>query len=164
MFRTAAVALLVIGGLLVASPANGEEKKMTVAVKRVTPVLFVEKVEPCLEFWEQLGFKRAMEVPDGEALAFAAVQKDGVEIMYQSFASAMKDASASAAIRQRLESHAFLYVEVADRTRSWPDCRARNWRSKNTLRFTGPWKSWCAIPAGTSLLSRSLGRAGIKTF
>src|SRR6266567_1285169 len=101
MFRTAAIALLVIGGLLVASPANGEEKKMTVAVKRVTPVLFVEKVEPCLEFWEQLGFKRAMEVPDGEALAFAAVQKDGVEIMYQSFASAMKDASASAAIRQR---------------------------------------------------------------
>jgi len=83
-------------------------------VKRVTPVLFVEKVRPCVEFWERLGFQRAMEVPDGDDLAFAAVQKDGVEIMYQSFASAMKDPSASASARQRLDSHAFLYVEVSD--------------------------------------------------
>lgn len=87
---------------------------MTAQVKRVTPVLFAQNIEPCLEFWERLGFKRGMEVPDGATLAFAAVQKDAVEIMYQSFASAMKDPSASAAAKQRLESHAFLYVEVAD--------------------------------------------------
>jgi uncharacterized glyoxalase superfamily protein PhnB len=87
---------------------------MTTQVKRVTPVLFVQNVEPCLRFWELLGFKRAMEVPDGATLAFAAMQKDGVEIMYQSIASAVKDPSASAAAKQRLESPAFLYVEVAD--------------------------------------------------
>ena len=87
---------------------------MTTSVKRVTPVLFVQNVGSCLEFWERLGFKRTMEVPDGPTLAFAAVQKDGTEIMYQSFTSATKDPSASAAARQRLESHAFLYVEVAD--------------------------------------------------
>jgi uncharacterized glyoxalase superfamily protein PhnB len=74
----------------------------------------VEKVEPCLEFWERLGFTRTMEVPDGPALAFAAVQKDGTEIMYQTIASAMKDPSASAAARQELNSHAFLYVDVVD--------------------------------------------------
>jgi uncharacterized glyoxalase superfamily protein PhnB len=114
MFRKAAVVWIMASGLLLASPSNGKEKGMTVAVKRVTPVLFVEKVRPCLEFWERLGFQRAMEVPDGDELAFAAVQKDGVEIMYQSFASAMKDPSASAVARQRLDSHAFLYVEVSD--------------------------------------------------
>lgn len=114
MFTKAVVALMMTGGLLLASASNGEEKKMTVEVKRVTPVLFVEKVEPCLEFWERLGFQRTMEVPDGGALAFAAVQKDGVEIMYQSFSSAMKDPSASAATRQRLASHAFLFVEIND--------------------------------------------------
>ncbi len=75
-------------------------------------MLFVEQVEPCLKFWERLGFQRAMEVPDGGTLAFAAVQKDGTEIMYQSFASAEKDPSASAATRQHLRSPAFLYVEV----------------------------------------------------
>jgi uncharacterized glyoxalase superfamily protein PhnB len=87
---------------------------MTIQVKRVIPVLFVERVEPCLEFWESLGFTRTMEVPDGPGLAFAALQKDGTEIMYQTMASAMKDPSASAAAKQGLNSHAFLYVEVVD--------------------------------------------------
>ena len=114
MLAKAAVVTIMASALLLASASNPKEKTMTVAVKRVTPVLFVEKVRPCLEFWERLGFQRATEVPDGEDLAFAAVQKDGVEIMYQSVASAMKDPSASAAARQRLDSHAFLYVEVVD--------------------------------------------------
>jgi uncharacterized glyoxalase superfamily protein PhnB len=95
--------------------SSAEEKNsMSSTVKRVTPVLFVENVEPCLKFWEQLGFQRAMEVPDGASLAFAAVQKDGVEVMYQTIASAMKDPSASAATKERLRSHAFLFVEIAD--------------------------------------------------
>ena len=114
MWAKIAVVSLMSIGLLLASASNPKEKKMMVAVKRVTPVLFVEKVRPCLEFWERLGFQRATEVPDGEDLAFAAVQKDGMEIMYQSMASAMKDPSASAAAKQRLDSHAFLYVEVGD--------------------------------------------------
>lgn len=114
MLAKAAFLGMMASGLLLASASNPKERTMTVAVKRVTPVLFVEKVRPCLEFWERLGFQRAMEVPDGEDLAFAAVQKDGVEIMYQSMASAMKDPSASSAARQRLDSHAFLYVEVGD--------------------------------------------------
>ena len=114
MWAKIAVVSLMSTGLLLASASNPKEKKMMVAVKRVTPVLFVEKVRPRLEFWERLGFQRATEVPDGEDLAFAAVQKDGMEIMYQSMASAMKDPSASAAAKQRLDSHAFLYVEVGD--------------------------------------------------
>src|ERR1051326_5381686 len=102
--------------LCAASLVSSAEEKNTMpsTVKRVTPVLFIENVEPCLKFWEQLGFQRTMEVPDGASLAFAAVQKDGVEVMYQSFASAMNDPSASAAAKERLRSHAFLFVEIAD--------------------------------------------------
>ena len=106
--------LIVVWSLMATGAASAQEKTMTIQVKRVTPVLFVEKVEPCLEFWERLGFTRTMEVPDGPALAFAAVQKNGTEIMYQTVASAMKDPSASAAAKQGLDSHAFLYVEVVD--------------------------------------------------
>jgi uncharacterized glyoxalase superfamily protein PhnB len=106
--------LIAVWALMAICAVSAQEKTMTIQVKRVTPVLFVEKVEPCLEFWERLGFKRAMEVPDGPALAFAAVQKDGTEIMYQTVASAMKDPSASAAAKQELNSRAFLYVEVVD--------------------------------------------------
>ena len=63
--------LLLIAVCALASNAE-ERKPMPSTVKRVTPVLFVENVEPCLKFWEQLGFHRAMEVPDGDSLAFAA--------------------------------------------------------------------------------------------
>lgn len=82
------------------------------AFKRITPLLFVNDVEPCLRFWERLGFTRTMEVPDGNTLAFAAVQKGSLEVMYQTYASAEKDATASSAAKSTLRSQAFLYVEV----------------------------------------------------
>ena len=114
MPTTNRLGLLAICGLAISCAVSAQEKTMTTQVKRVTPVLFAEKIEPCLEFWESLGFQRAMEVPDPSTLAFAAVQRDGIEVMYQSIASAMKDPSASAATKQKLDSSAFLNVEVAD--------------------------------------------------
>jgi|SRR5271166_5322811 len=114
MATTKMLGLVATCGLAISCAVSAQEKTMTTQVKRVTPVLFAQSIEPCLEFWERLGFKRAMEVPDGSTLAFAAVQKDGVQVMYQSIASAMKDPSASAATKQKLDSNSFLYVEVAD--------------------------------------------------
>jgi uncharacterized glyoxalase superfamily protein PhnB len=80
-------------------------------VKRITPVLFVPEVEPCVKFWmERFGFQKTAEVPDGNKLAFAMLQKGNVELMYQSYASADKDVSAvSQAVRK---GPTFLYVEV----------------------------------------------------
>ena len=55
--------------------------------KKITAVLLVEEVEPCVKFWvERLGFEKAAEVPDGGKLAFAMLQKGAVEVMYQSYA------------------------------------------------------------------------------
>ena len=62
-------------------------------VKRITPVLYVQEVEPCVEFWvKRLRFQKTVEVPDGDRLGFVILQKESVEVMYQSFASAEKDA------------------------------------------------------------------------
>jgi uncharacterized glyoxalase superfamily protein PhnB len=66
--------------------------------KQLTPVLVVERVEPCLDFWtERLGFAKSNEVPgpDG-ALIFASVEKNGVEIMYQTRASVIAEQPGSA--------------------------------------------------------------------
>jgi uncharacterized glyoxalase superfamily protein PhnB len=61
-------------------------------MRKLSPLLTVEAVEPCLPFWvERLGFAKTVEVPDGDALGFAILAKDGVEIMYQSRASVEKD-------------------------------------------------------------------------
>lgn len=81
------------------------------ALKKLTPVLFVERIEPCLPFWiERLGFQKTAEVPEGGALSFVLLVRDGVEVMLQTRASVAKDIPALAGEPSR----SFLYVEVAD--------------------------------------------------
>jgi uncharacterized glyoxalase superfamily protein PhnB len=67
-------------------------------VKSLTPVLIVDAVEPCAAFWiDKLGFAKPTEVPgDDGKLAFVILQKDGVEIMYQTKASVIAASSAQA--------------------------------------------------------------------
>ena len=80
-------------------------------VKRITPVLFVPEVEPCVKFWvDRLGFQKTAEVPEGDKLAFAMLQKGSVELMYQSYASADKDVTAISQVVRKAPT--FLYVEV----------------------------------------------------
>ena len=80
-------------------------------VKKMTPILFAEEIEPCLKFWmERLGFEKTIDVPDGNKLSFAILQKGPVELMYQTYASAEKDVTTvSEDVRK---GPSFLYVEV----------------------------------------------------
>jgi uncharacterized glyoxalase superfamily protein PhnB len=80
-------------------------------VKKLTPVLFVEKIESVLPFWtEHLGFIKTIEVPAGDKLAFVILQQGTAEVMYQSFASVDKDLPAIAADIRK--GPTFLYLEV----------------------------------------------------
>ena len=80
-------------------------------VKKITPVLLVEEIEPCVKFWkEQLGFEVAIEVPEGNKIGFVSLQKAGVEVMYQSYASVEKDSSFT--VQGYAKGPTFLYVEV----------------------------------------------------
>jgi uncharacterized glyoxalase superfamily protein PhnB len=82
-------------------------------VKKITALLFAQEIEPCLEFWtERMGFTKTMDVPEGDKLAFAILEKNGMELMYQSFASVDKDNAATGAAARKGPS--FLYIEVAD--------------------------------------------------
>ncbi|MFN2635754.1 MAG: VOC family protein [Gemmatimonadaceae bacterium] len=63
------------------------------SLKQLTPVLIVDAVEPCVEFWTgRLGFSLTNKVPgpDGK-LVFASVQRAGIEIMYQTRASVLDE-------------------------------------------------------------------------
>ena len=80
-------------------------------MKKLTPVLFVEEIEPCLPFWvDRLGFKKTVEVPEGAQLGFVILAKDSVEIMYQSHASVEKDVPGL--VKWPVSPTTFLYVEV----------------------------------------------------
>src|SRR5580765_428329 len=88
-----------------------EEKNKPMQVKKITPVLFVQEVEPCVKFWvDRFGFEKTAEVPDGDKLAFVMLQKGNVELMYQSFASADKDVGTISQMVRK--GPTFLYVEV----------------------------------------------------
>ena len=63
------------------------------ALQRLTPVLVVESVDDCLPFWtDRLGFEITNHVPapDGSKI-FAILERDGIEVMYQSSASVLAD-------------------------------------------------------------------------
>ena len=93
--------------------AQGDEHMKPIAVKRVTAVLLVDEIEPCLNFWvDRLGFTKAGEVPDGSKLAFVMLQKGTTEVMYQTYASVQKDDAQAA--KDMRKGPTFLYVEVDD--------------------------------------------------
>lgn len=84
------------------------------ALTSLTPVLIVDHVEPCIQFWtERLGFTADNKVPgeDGK-LIFASVRRGAIEIMYQTKASVAADTPAQA---PELEGHSTaLFFTVPD--------------------------------------------------
>lgn len=66
-------------------------------MKKVTPLMTVDAIEPCLPFWTGLGFEVSVTVPHEDAIGFVILEKGDVEIMYQSRASVEADLGASGA-------------------------------------------------------------------
>jgi uncharacterized glyoxalase superfamily protein PhnB len=81
-------------------------------VNRLTPNLYTDDVASCAKFWvERMGFDKTVEVPDGEVLAFAALQKGTIELMYGSYASLDKDSNVAGSYQR---GTGFLFIEVDD--------------------------------------------------
>lgn len=89
-------------------------------IRKITPVLIVERIEPVVPFWLKLGAAATVEVPDGTAtdgrLGFVILTMAGLEVMYQTAASVKEDL-----VRAAWEKDAFrgepqqttLFIEVA---------------------------------------------------
>jgi catechol 2,3-dioxygenase-like lactoylglutathione lyase family enzyme len=82
--------------------------------QKLTPVLLVDAIPPCLPFWtDRLGFTNVAEVPgpDGQP-QFVILVGDGIELMYQTWASTAADAPSLVAAPR---GHAIaLFLEVGD--------------------------------------------------
>jgi hypothetical protein len=81
-------------------------------VSTATPVLFVDHVEPTRDFFLQLGFGVAFDVPEGGRIGFAMVSKDGVNVMIETRgntneAAALREASVDS-------KRSVVFVEVDD--------------------------------------------------
>jgi uncharacterized glyoxalase superfamily protein PhnB len=83
-------------------------------IMQLTPILFVDAIEPCLDFWEKgLGFKRLGEVPGEDGLVFIMLGKGEAQVMYQTRNSLVDDLpDLAAALPDNCPS--FLYLKVDD--------------------------------------------------
>jgi hypothetical protein len=88
-------------------------------LRKATPVLIVDRIEPVMPFWTKLGLTAMTEVPDQNAtdgrLAFVILAGAGVEIMYQTVASVRADLVQSATVKDAFRvglQQTTLYVEV----------------------------------------------------
>ena len=76
------------------APANQQPNaagRVPPRLEKLTPVMVVDSVEPCIRFWaDRFGFAVTNEVPgpDGK-LIFASAERDGIEVMYQTRASVL---------------------------------------------------------------------------
>ncbi len=87
-------------------------------MKKVTPLISVDAIEPCLDFWTRLGLEVTATVPHRDAHGFAMLANDDVTIMYQTRASILADLGASGAPPELPDELAAgtstLFIEVAD--------------------------------------------------
>ena len=81
-------------------------------MKKLTPVLMVDAIEPVLSFWvDRLGFDKKLEIPHWEALGYVILERYAIEVMYQSVASVRADV---APVADTPVGASFLFFEVAD--------------------------------------------------
>lgn len=81
-------------------------------MKKLTPVLCVDEIESSLLFWvNALGFVKTVDVPEGDRMAFAILQKDGIEVMLQTRDSIRNDVPDLA---DHPAAGSALFIEVED--------------------------------------------------
>lgn len=81
-------------------------------IKKMTPVLVVEAIEPNLPLWiDQLGFEKTVEVPHGDRLGFVILVKGATELMLQTTAS-LADDDANLAKNMKA-GDVFLYAHIS---------------------------------------------------
>ncbi|MFW6078722.1 MAG: hypothetical protein ACODAE_03825, partial [Gemmatimonadota bacterium] len=92
------------------APTHAYAMTNPTTVKKITPLLYVEEIEPVLPFWvDRLGFEVTAEVPEGDRLGFVILARDGEEVMYQTRASVESDLPALADSPMR---GSILFIEV----------------------------------------------------
>jgi len=119
--------------------------------KSLTPVLFAERIEPCVELWEKrLGFMRVADVAEEDHLGFAMLSRDGIVVMYQTWSSAAQDIAPLA--DEVRAGRQFLFVEVADLSAIEEQLRGIDYLIPKRRTFYGMTEVIIRDPAGHVLL------------
>jgi len=137
--------------ILLCVAGAGLQQQPEETMKKLTPVIFADEIEPCLKFWvEQLGFQQTMEVPLEDRLGFAAVQAGNVEIMYQSRASVAEDIPALA--EGPFHKSGVLFIQVSDLDALKPKLDGVELIFSERTTFYGSREIGVRAPCGTAVI------------
>ena len=124
-------------------------------VRKATPVLIVDRIEPVIPFWRKLGVAATTEVPDGNAndgrLAFVILAAGNVEVMYQTIASIKEDLLKSASVKEAFRTgpqQTTLFVEVSELAEVERQLRDEKLIMPRRTTFYGSTEVGYADPAG----------------
>ncbi len=81
-------------------------------ISSITPVLFVDRVEPTRDFLMRAGFTVLFDVPEGDHLGFVGLAKDGVQVMVETRGNANEGPKLQAITKQ--SRGAVIFIEVDD--------------------------------------------------
>lgn len=97
-----------LAALLIPAALTAQES----ALRKLTPILYVESIDPVLPFWvDRLGFRVTGEAMEGDRLGFVMMERDGVEVMLQTRESVENDVPS---IADTPMGGAILFIQVAD--------------------------------------------------
>jgi uncharacterized glyoxalase superfamily protein PhnB len=112
--------------------------------RNVTPILFVDRIEPALDFWQKLGWKKDVEVLHGESLGFVILSDGEHELMLQTNSSLAADLPLVSA----LEPRCAVYIDVSSlRTALEASAGARVLVRERETTY-GAREAWVVDPAG----------------
>jgi hypothetical protein len=128
-------------------------------LRKLTPVLGVDRIEPVVLFWKKLGLMPTTEVPDTKAndgrLAFVILAADGIEIMYQTIASIKEDLLNAASDKEAFPAtpqQSMLFVEVSQLTEVENQLRGERLIMPRRTTFYGSTEIGYADPAGNAIV------------
>ena len=79
---------------------------------KITPILFVDAIEPCLPFWiDKLGFEKTAEAPEGDKIWFVMLVHNGAEVMLETLSGRAADFKTESQVGAASST---LYLEVED--------------------------------------------------
>jgi hypothetical protein len=83
-------------------------------IKRITPVLLADRVEPTADFFKRAGFTASIEIREGDGVGFALLERDGAQIMIETRDNERESAALRGVTRQSKAALIFLEVDELD--------------------------------------------------
>lgn len=156
MTRRPPVLAVALAAACAAPPPAPAAPTQETAVKRLTTILLVDRIEPCLPFWtDVLGFTKTDEVPEGDHLGFVILKHGAVELMYQTRESVRADVPALDAWTER--GGYGLFLEVADLDALKPGLRGVEVIVPERTTFYGAREIGVRAPCGTPVILAQFG-------